>query len=118
MKILSTTPVSHVSDIKNAMAYYTSILGFTVDFEYGDYVGLTYGDACIHLSGPNHDGIKKPAGKALFCFYCDDVNAYYNEVTAKGALLEFDIGDRSYGLRDFGVNDQDGNTLVFGMDVA
>ncbi|TFF36945.1 glyoxalase superfamily protein [Mucilaginibacter psychrotolerans] len=118
MKILSTTPVSHVSDIKKTTAYYTNILGFSVDFEHGDYVGLTYGDAWIHLSEPKHNGIKKPAGKALFCFYCDDLNAYYHEVTAKGAILEFDIGDRSYGLRDFSVNDEDGNTLIFGMHLV
>lgn len=117
MKAISVTPVVHVSDIKNAIIYYTDVLGFAVDFEYGDYIGLTYGDICIHLSGPANDGAKKPAGTAHFCFYCDDVNGYFDEITQKGAIIDFPIGDRMYGLRDFAVNDEDGNTLVFGMDI-
>jgi catechol 2,3-dioxygenase-like lactoylglutathione lyase family enzyme len=116
MKILTTTPVVHVSNLQNAVAYYTNILAFKLDFEFGDYVGLTYGNMVIHLSGPTNQGAKKAAGSAHFCFYCDNVNAYYEKITAKGALLEFPIDNRIYGLRDFAVNDEDGNTLVFGMD--
>lgn len=115
MKALSIAVVIHVSDLNRAITYYTNILGFKIDFRFGEYVGLTYGDIAIHLSGPTHPGMKKTPGGAHFCIDCDEVNAYYNHIAQKRALIFVSIADRDYGMRDFAVNDPDGNTLVFGM---
>jgi catechol 2,3-dioxygenase-like lactoylglutathione lyase family enzyme len=117
MKTLSTTPVIHVTDLQNAVSYYTTILGLKFDFKFGDYAGLTYGDLGIHLSGPASPGIKKLPGNAHFCIDCDEVDAYYHEISKKGALINVSIDDRHYGVRDFAVNDHDGNTLVFGAAI-
>jgi uncharacterized glyoxalase superfamily protein PhnB len=117
MKTLSTTAVMHVSDLKSAVTYYTGILDFKLDFEFGEYIGLIYDDTCIHLSAPNHPGIKKTPGNALFCIDCDEVNTYYDLISKKGAQIITPLADRAYGVRDFAVNDQDGNTLVFGMAI-
>ena len=114
MKALSITIIIHVSDLERAILYYTDILGFIFDFKFGDYAGLFNGEATIHLCGPNNQGEKKPIGSAHCCIDCDDVNAYHNEISSKGAIISFPIGDRVYGMRDFAVNDHDGNTLVFG----
>lgn len=118
MKALSLTAVIHVSNTRNAINYYTSVLGFTIDFEFGDYVGLNYEDLAIHLSGPTNPGMKKVPGNAHFCIDCDGVDAYYNLILEKGALITVPIADREYGMRDFAVNDVDGNTLVFGMGIV
>lgn len=118
MKALSSTAVIHVSDLNRAGKYYTDILGFKPDFEFGDYWGLTFGEICIHLSGPKNQGTKKAPGSAHVCFDCDDVNAYYDDIVKNGALIDAPIADRVYGVRDFSVNDGDGNTLVFGMAIV
>jgi len=117
MKALNITVVIHVSDLERALKYYTEILGFTFDFKFGDYAGLFNGEACIHLCGPTNPGEKKPIGSAHCCIDCDDVNEYHDEISAKGAIISFPIGDRAYQVRDFAVQDHDGNTLVFGQPI-
>ena len=117
MKALSSTVVIHVSDLSRAGKYYTDILGFKPDFEFGDYWGLTYDNICIHLSGPKTPGVKKAPGSAHVCIDCDEVDAYYDDIVKKGARIDVSIADRVYGVRDFSVNDEDGNTLVFGMAI-
>jgi catechol 2,3-dioxygenase-like lactoylglutathione lyase family enzyme len=118
MKALSTSVVIHVSDLKRALNYYTAILGFTEDFELEEYAGLVLDNVCIHLSGPASPGMKKTPGNAHFCIDCDDVNAYFDAISLKGALIAVPLEDRYYGMRDFAVNDHDGNTLVFGSVIT
>jgi hypothetical protein len=45
------------------------------------------------------------------------VSAYYNEVVNKKVKITHEIGDRDYGIRDFGLADNNGFTLIFGQDV-
>ena len=117
MKALSAITVVHVSDLNRALTYYTAILGFTEDFKLEEYAGLTLGDICIHLSGPANPGMKKIPGNAHFCIECEDVNTYFDTISKKGALISVPLGDRFYGMRDFAVNDHDGNTVVFGTAI-
>jgi len=117
MKTLSTTVVIQVSDLDRALDYYTAILGFTEDFKLETYAGLFLGAVSIHLSGPAHPGMKKAVGGVLFCIDCDEVDAYFDVFSKKGALIVVPPEDRFYGVRDFAVNDPDGNTLVFGSAI-
>lgn len=118
MKTLSSTVVIHVTDLNRALAYYTTILGFTEDFKFEAYAGLFLDQVNIHLSGPNNPGMHKMPGATLFCIEVDDVDTYFNTILPKGALIATPLEDRYYGLRDFAVNDHDGNTLVFGSTIA
>lgn len=61
--------------------------------------------------------MKKAPGNAHFCIDCDEVDEYYNLISEKDALISVPIADRQYGVRDFAVNDPDGNTLVFGKAI-
>ncbi|HTE28892.1 MAG TPA: VOC family protein [Chryseolinea sp.] len=118
MKALSTTVVIHVSDLSRALDYYTTILGFKEDFKLADYAGLFLDNVAIHLSGAANPGMQKEPGSAHFCIDCDEVNTYYESILKKGALIIAPLEDRFYGVRDFAVNDHDGNTLVFGMGIS
>ncbi|ETZ23882.1 hypothetical protein N824_15200 [Pedobacter sp. V48] len=60
MKALSSATVIHVSDYSQALKYYTEILGFSIDSEYGQYAGLSKNEACIHINGPANPGRKNP----------------------------------------------------------
>ncbi|HXB43051.1 MAG TPA: VOC family protein [Puia sp.] len=118
MKALGTSVVIHVSDLNRALNYYTAILGFVEDFKLAEYAGLVLDHVCIHLSGPANPGMKKTPGNAHFCIECVDVDAYYDDILKKGALVVVPLEDRFYGMRDFAVNDHDGNTLVFGSVIT
>ncbi|SFO87697.1 Glyoxalase/Bleomycin resistance protein/Dioxygenase superfamily protein [Chitinophaga sp. YR627] len=118
MKALSCTTVFHVSDVRLSLQYYTEILGFAEDFILGDYAGLYYDHILIHLCGPQNQGIKKMPGNTLLCIECDEVDRFHGILSARGALILNAPEDRIYGLRDFAVNDPDGNTVVFGVALS
>lgn len=107
-------PIFQVSDLPAAIAFYTNILGFSVDFEFGSVVGISMGEIQIHLSGPASAGNKKAIGEGHVYIFCDEVDDYYNEIIAKGAGAFIPPGDRPYNVRDFAVKDADGNILAFG----
>jgi uncharacterized glyoxalase superfamily protein PhnB len=83
----------------------------------GDYAGLSLDNVDIHLCGPANQGMKKTPGGAHFCIDCDEVDEYYDNISKKGALIAVTLDDRFYGMRDFAVNDHDGNTLVLGRAI-
>lgn len=114
MKASSSTVVIHVSDLDRALNYYTNTLGFTEDFRVGAYAGLVLDNVCVHLSGPTNPGRKKIPGNGHVCIECDEVDSYFDNLSNKGAFIDVPLDDRFYGMRDFAVNDHDGNTLVFG----
>lgn len=118
MKALSTSVVIHVSDLDRALDYYTDTLGFAEDFKLEAYAGLVLDNVCIHLSGPANPGRKKTPGSAHFCIECDEVDNYFDTLSKKGAFIDVPLEDRFYGMRDFAVNDHDGNTLVFGKAIV
>jgi len=117
MKALNVSVVVHITDLNRSINYYKTILGFTEDFRHADYAGIFRDNVSIQLCGPTNQGQKKTPGGAHFCIDCDEVDAYFEDISNKGAFIEVPPGDRYYGVRDFAVNDPDGNTLVFGTPV-
>jgi len=118
MKALSTTVVIHVTDLDRALDYYTTVLGFKEDFKLPEYAGLFLDNVSIQLCGPGNQGMKKPPGNAHFCIDCDEVDNYFAVISKKNAFIVVPPEDRFYGVRDFAVNDHDGNTLVFGKAIT
>jgi catechol 2,3-dioxygenase-like lactoylglutathione lyase family enzyme len=117
MQASSVTPVIYVSEFQRTLDYYTTILGFSEDFKLEAYAGLVLDDILIYISAPANQGIQKPPGQTLFCINCDEVDTYFDAISKKGALILGPPTDRYYGIRDFAVNDPDGNTLVFGSTI-
>lgn len=118
MKAFNSATVIHVSNFRNSLDYYTKILGFNFDFEFGEYAGLYMDQVFIHISGPGNAGQKKPEGSAHLCIDLDDADGYYQRLSSNGAIISITLADRDYGMRDFAVNDPDGNTLVFGSAIT
>ena len=56
---ITAIPVLRVADFKVAVPFYRDVLGFTVGFQYDDYVSLQLDKAVLHLSVPKPG---KPAG--------------------------------------------------------
>lgn len=105
----------HVSDIEASLVFYKGLLGFTERFCFGDYAGVEHGEVQIHLSGPASTN-KRQVGQGSIYIFCDNVDAYYEEITGKGAITQAPPKDYEYGMRDFVVEDPDGNLLGFGQE--
>ena len=113
MKPECSATIFHISNVDLSIEYYTGVLGFIVDFRYRDLAGLEYDSILIYLSGPGQDA-KKTIGQGSVYIFCDEVDQYFLDISARGALIEIAIDDRSYGMRDFAIKDPDGNFLTFG----
>jgi catechol 2,3-dioxygenase-like lactoylglutathione lyase family enzyme len=110
VKLRSTVPVLPVSDIAEARTFYSDKLGFTVDFEAGDYVGIVRDEALLHLDGVVNAG----AGMVTCRIEADGVDDLYAELEPGGAIdPEEAIRTTPWGSRQFSVLDCCGNRLTF-----
>ena len=110
-------PIIKVSDMRVAMDFYCSILGFHKDFHYvaspvgPDYVGVSLNGHQLHLSTFSGDG-KAPA---TIYVYVDDVDLLYAGFRARGLPnADREPINQTWGQREVYVRDPDGNTLRFG----
>ena len=114
MKGQSAGPVLQVSDLSRSLKHYTEVLGFAEDFRFGEYAGVRNGEAQLHLCA--HTIHTRPIGGGAAFVFCDEVDDYYIEIKAKGAIVKAKPEDRPYGMKDFTVLDPDGNHLSFGCE--
>jgi uncharacterized glyoxalase superfamily protein PhnB len=111
VKVLSAAPVLRVADISAAVKFYRDVLRFTVEFEYDDYVILELDHTQLHLATP---GAGKPAGGGTVYVYCEEIDEYFGSIRARGAQPAYEPCAQFYMMRDFMINDPDGNQLTFG----
>ena len=102
--------IFQVSNVDASVQYYSQVLDFTAVFRYNDFAGMEYGHALIYLSGPTQQ-VKKLTGEGSVYIFCDELDEYYNQVVTNGASITAAIDNRGYGMRDFGVQDLDGNFI-------
>ena len=115
MKVHSAAPVLRVTDLAAAVRFYRDVLGFTVEFEYDDYVILEIGHSQVHLATPAQG---KPPGGGTVYVYCDEVDEYFGKIRARGAKPAYEPCAQFYLMRDFMINDPDGNQLTFGRALS
>ena len=106
-------PTLSVGDIRAAVDFYTTRLGFTLGFHWGDpptFAGVHLGQVQVFLQ----QGPPSPAGCEVN-FVVGDVDELYAYHCATGIEIIVPPGDREYGLRDYSVRDLDGYELGFGQ---
>lgn len=113
MKITGAAVVMPVRDVEAALAFYTGVLGFLKEFQFGRYAGVERDGALIHLSAHGNPNTGTPGSGCVYLF-CDEVDDYFREITAKGARVDGEPKDYPYGMRDFVAQDVDGNRVSFG----
>jgi catechol 2,3-dioxygenase-like lactoylglutathione lyase family enzyme len=114
VKVFSAAPVLRVANTGTALKFYRDVLGFTVEFQYDDYVGLSFGEAGLHLCRPEAG---KPAGGGAVYVFCDEIDGYFGKIRSLEATPEGEPADRMYAMRDFAICDPDGNRLTFGCSL-
>jgi uncharacterized glyoxalase superfamily protein PhnB len=115
MKVFGASTVLRVANTDTALAFYRDVLGFAVEFQYDDYVGLKLGEAGLHICKP---GPGKLAGGGAVYVFCDEIDAYFGNIRARGAQPDMEPADQFYGMREFVIFDPDGNRLSFGCSLG
>ena len=106
-----------VRDVLRSVEHYRDVLGFHTEFIYGDptfYAGVERDGVVIHLQAASET--KRQAGHGAVNVFVTDVDALYQELKSRGARTLNEPKDYPYGMRDFDINDLDGNQLCFGME--
>lgn len=116
MKFLELKPMLRTWDIPATISFYTDVLGFTCktyDQEWG-WALLNRDEIAIMISGPNeHEGDTAPAFTGSLYITCDDVDDLWTSLKDRVRVC-YPIDDFDYGMREFGVYDNNGYLLQFG----
>lgn len=105
--------VLRVSDIRAAVDFYATKLGFAEAFVAGDdepdFAGVNLGDVQIFLE----KGTPEPRGCSVY-FVVSNADELHDFHKSRGVQITDAPEDRPYELRDYGVNDLHGYHLRFG----
>jgi uncharacterized glyoxalase superfamily protein PhnB len=115
--ITSAIPVIAVSDSARAEDYYCRVLGFQRMFAYPPdaarpdprYLGVARDGVWLHLQSYKPER----AGMTDAFLWVDDVDRLHDEVAARGTVVQLPPTDQTWGTREAGIRDPDGNVLVF-----
>jgi catechol 2,3-dioxygenase-like lactoylglutathione lyase family enzyme len=111
--ITECIPIIPVNDLTRAQGFYAETLGFSVDFDFEDVVGLLHGSVLIYLISAASPNCRQPAGSANLNFLVDEVDELFDRCKEADTTILVEPEDRPYGQRDFAVKDPDGNVLFF-----
>ena len=122
-KITASAPVLLVRDVKASASHFRDRLGFSFDRLWGDPP-----DFCmVERDGHTVMLSQAPPGAELVphwrvvgqmwnvYFWVDDVDAIYEELRGRGATIDYTLGIKPYGVKEFGVQDLDGHDIAFGQ---
>jgi catechol 2,3-dioxygenase-like lactoylglutathione lyase family enzyme len=101
-----------VRDLDRSLALYTA-LGFSVDRRTGGFAVLIWDDAMVFLDEYPNLSETSGAPRANLRVIVEDVDDMWATARKLGLVVNREIADRSYGLRDFTVLDYDGFGLRF-----
>ena len=111
----SQHPCLMVGDIRAAVEFYTTRLGFTPSFTWGEpptFAGVMLDRMQMFFS----KGTPNPSGCSVF-FVIGNADALCDYQRANGVEVVEPPGDREYGLRDYTVRDLNGYRLSFGNNL-
>jgi len=117
MKLLALTPMLNTWDIQASIAFYTEVIGFECEnvSEAHGWASLTRDNVSIMLTRPNqHMGHTAPVLTGSLYIKTDDVDGCWEKIKDKTQVC-YPIEDFDYGMREFGVFDNNGYLLQFGQ---
>lgn len=98
-------------DVKKAQQFYADQLGFTIAWTYPEIGGISKNNAVIFLR--RHEQIVP----TTVWVFADDVDVMYSELVNTGVSICEEISTKPWGIRQFTIEDPDGNRFIFHHDV-
>jgi catechol 2,3-dioxygenase-like lactoylglutathione lyase family enzyme len=123
MRITRIAAQLRTTDLAGSIRFYTSLPGFTLDFQYEDfYAGISAGSQSFHLKlvddkDPSIEFVSRGDHLHLY-FETTDVSAFAEAVRRAGIRLVRDVHVTPWGTREFVIRDDQGHTLYFGEPEA
>ena len=111
-QVIQGASVIQVKDPEQTARYYRDKLGFEYDFGSERYSVVWRDNAAVHFTKSD-----RPASGVGIFLWVKDADKVYEEVRSNGAEIKVEIGDREYGIRDFGVEDINGLEVTIGQDI-
>jgi catechol 2,3-dioxygenase-like lactoylglutathione lyase family enzyme len=121
MNLTRSAPYFPVADVDKAVAYYTDILGFTVEYSAGNpaQFAIVSRDGLPVMLRLVPDAIvpnEAQGGTWDVFFWVDDVVALHDELLARNATVVYGpIVQESYHMKEFAVRDLNDYVLGFGQ---
>ena len=111
------SPQLLVNNLESSLEFYTSILGFRIDFRYEDfYAGISKGACSIHLkkasSSTGEREFRRSNEHLDLTFVVDDLSEMYRIVNQVGVEITQRLREMDYGS-EFYLADPDGYILAF-----
>lgn len=117
MKLHALTPMLRTWDFDSSITFYTNVLGFTCEriSEPDGWASLKRDDVAIMLTRPNeHIGDRMPQLTGSLYFKVDDVESFWSALRNRVRVC-YPIKTFDYGMREFGIFDDQGYLLQFGQ---
>jgi hypothetical protein len=125
-KITSHAPVLLVRDVPASVTYWVEKVGFEATGIWGEppeFAILRRNDARLMLGKAKADHVIIPHWKARdglwnAYFWIDDAKAMFAELSERGAIIDYGLELKDYGVLEFGIRDLDGQDIGFGEVVG
>jgi predicted enzyme related to lactoylglutathione lyase len=105
------TPELPVEDVERAQQHYRDALGFEIRWLSGDIGAVSRNDVPIFFRRRT-----RPFEPAVHWVFAADIDATYEELRSLGARIVEPLEDKPWGLRQFTLEDIDGNRFYFHCD--
>ena len=119
MSITKLTPTLWTNDLKGTVEFYTSVLGFSckgLELDYG-WASLEKDQVSIMLSlPPDNSQFSKPLFTGSLYLFTDDANEEWM-MLKDSVEVSYPIEDFEYGMREFGILDNNGYLIQFGQEI-
>lgn len=117
MKLQALTPMLRTWDLRGSIAFYTEVLGFECErhSEEWGWASLRRDNVGIMLAGPDqHAPDQAPAFTGSLYVRTEDVDGFWQRLKDRAKVC-YPIEDFEYGMREFGIYDNNGYVLQFGQ---
>jgi len=120
VKLESIVPVLSVTDISGTIQFYSDLLGFTCAAQVDGWASLEKDGVELMLALPNaHLPFEKPHFTGSLYFKLDKpehVDDLWQRIKDKVRVV-YPVEDFDYGMREFGIYDNNGYILNFGSEI-
>lgn len=116
MKVNQIMPVIYTNELNDTIEFYSNIIGMTCTTDsVENWAIMKMDQAQLMIALPNaHLEFNSPSFTGSFYFEIDDAEDFWNLVKEKVNVL-YPLEEFDYGMREFGIYDNNGYLLQFGQ---